>query len=1166
MATNEQLIAAMRKAASEGNMEAAQRLAQIYRQKNPKTDSSLGTALSTSVDNFQGVVGKGIEAAGRAAGFDGVAQFGSEMAARNEQEAAEANYVSPYQGSLYSYVGTKDFLPALGRKMAENATSLVAAPAGALTGAVAAAYGAPVWATFAIAGGTTAATGLAGAGEAANEMEDKTGAYDPKKAVGIGLVIGFLDRFGAGKVIPEGKLANMSTEEVVAELADKGFVEAAAALANRTTKAAVGEGATEVGQEAAIIGGAATEGAEYTAPEVGERLFDAGAMGTAGGGSVRGATEVAQGVGNVINPKARGNNNEAAADFARDIAAKAKSDGYNLKNVNVNDPKGARAALDALHVDYTGQLNDLIAALRPKLRSDIMDEAQTRLDKVSSKIGFRKAKTKTKAEADKADYEAVERLVGDTAEGQTILRLMRKLDELTTLHNKGYTGGVSQLTDVLNPLNSAGNYNAARNMTRGIVAVATPTAAVATQGVSLYPQLGAYIAGRGIDALTGRRARVAKFVRDNQRRAGQPIKARPSFIEQQQEDVRAAEAARQREEARRRFEQEQREAEKARQEEALRSGNRAVAGASPNEDSPQGVAENGTGLSTEGLIQALAIVRQDQNPEIAKAARELERSISEGGKVNDKMLSPLIKALELAVRNNPDLHRFVVREPDNNLRAEKYRELGIVPQGQEPSPTGDLDPNEGLTAAQRRGKAANIAFLKTLQSQLAGDTAVDPRVKEAINLTLEHYADTNMGQDPVKFITDDMKSLIKYLTESNVDQSAAETPVNFYIGKYLDRVKKQQAANKPAPAPEPTPEPTPAPAPEPQQPLNPEPRKPILEDPKGEGDDQYRSRSGEDQPQGVTGTSLPEPTGADNDRAKKAEKAIFEVGKEGSKYENGLSTEEAGRTIAEALGFKFVEYKTLEELRKAQPQIFRSNPNSMTYGQVKLDERLVWYYTGDKNKNGTENTRTLLKTLGTVFHEVGHAMDLRNSPTTFVRNDPASYIKVLGRKRIRQRNSTFTEALYEILPKTKYELTGIGAEIREFQKSRVSSGSEALQSLDYGGRSGMVRPDLGAPQPVLDSDGGRERLRGYLSDPEELVADALMGYLMNPKQFRQKYPETAKFVREATNKDKELRKIVKFYSVTPLLAVGAILASLVAGEDDEEDTGVLSAPRGALSA
>jgi len=88
-----------------------------------------------------------------------------------------------------------------------------------------------------------------------------------------------------------------------------------------------------------------------------------------------------------------------------------------------------------------------------------------------------------------------------------------------------------------------------------------------------------------------------------------------------------------------------------------------------------------------------------------------------------------------------------------------------------------------------------------------------------------------------------------------------------------------------------------------------------------------------------------------------------------------------------------------------------------------------------------------------------------------------------------------------------------------------------------------------------------------LSDPTELIADALMGYMMNPKDFRQKYPKTAKFIREAASKDEKLKPIIQFYSVTPLLLAGLILTSILTGsDDDEENTGVLSAPSGALTA
>ena len=67
-----------------------------------------------------------------------------------------------------------------------------------------------------------------GAGEAAQEQEDKTGEYDARVASGVGVLIGILDRFGAGRS-SRVKLATMTGEEVVDALMKAGKPNAAAA-------------------------------------------------------------------------------------------------------------------------------------------------------------------------------------------------------------------------------------------------------------------------------------------------------------------------------------------------------------------------------------------------------------------------------------------------------------------------------------------------------------------------------------------------------------------------------------------------------------------------------------------------------------------------------------------------------------------------------------------------------------------------------------------------------------------------------------------------------------------------------------------------------------------------------------------------------------------------
>ena len=78
--------------------------------------------------------------------------------------------------------------------------------------------------------------------------------------------------------------------------------------------------------------------------------------------------------------------------------------------------------------------------------------------KTWAKAGIRAAKNKTKSTATDAQMNAVQQLVGDTQEGQTLLARMREGDELTRLHNKGLKGGLSRLTDKVNPLSFGEGY------------------------------------------------------------------------------------------------------------------------------------------------------------------------------------------------------------------------------------------------------------------------------------------------------------------------------------------------------------------------------------------------------------------------------------------------------------------------------------------------------------------------------------------------------------------------------------------------------------------------------------------------------------------------------------------------------------------------------------
>ena len=251
------------------------------------------SAFDFSIDQAQRLLGKGVEVAGKFTGIEGMEQFGSNVVARQEKDIEEGGYTPEYQGSLreaYQQGGIDNALGWLKEKSIENVVSSGTAIVGTGLAAITAPFSIP--ASLAITGATIGSSVLMGAGESAQEMEDKTGTYDANVAVGVGALVGILDKFGAGKVIPKGKLSNMTGEELITALAKAGKPEAGKAIAARIGKATAGEAGTEALQESAIMGGAALTGGEYTGMEIADKIIDSAALGGTMGGATRGAGEL----------------------------------------------------------------------------------------------------------------------------------------------------------------------------------------------------------------------------------------------------------------------------------------------------------------------------------------------------------------------------------------------------------------------------------------------------------------------------------------------------------------------------------------------------------------------------------------------------------------------------------------------------------------------------------------------------------------------------------------------------------------------------------------------------------------------------------------------------------------------------------------------------------
>lgn len=774
MADINQLMTALRNADAAGDTAAAQRLAALIKQAQggqtqPKpaapAPQQRDGALMYGVDRMQQMVGKGIEVAGDLTGIEGVKQYGTDMAAQQEKDIAAGGYQPQYPGSLRENYNQGTFLPALGEKLLENAPSDGAAIAGTGLTAAAAALGAPAWLVFGGGAAVTAGSGLMGAGEAAMEMEEKTGSYDSKVAAGVGALVGFLDRFGAGKVIPVDRLAGMSADEVIKELSQKGFGEAAQAYAGRVTKAAAAEGATEVAQETAIVGGAASQGAEYTGQELADRAIDASVLGSAYGGGTRAVTELAPTanatreagaqrlteLGDVLNPVMIGNDPQAATELATRLDTIAKANDLNLKDVNKQSTSGAREAVDKAHIQVSEELKQLAKDLRTQLGITDSDELSVVLDKVMAIAGQRQARNKAKSTVGVQEMQAIDRLAGSTQEGQRMLSLMRQMNELTTLHNSGYVGGVSKITDQLSPIPSNVGYS-----DRSLIE--TPTRILGTlYGASVNPvipaiQGAAVIGGRGIDAVTGRRSRVATYIKDNINK-NEGIK-----ISDDAESVR---------ETRR---QETEGIKKANQEQRARAKEIHKSQYEKNGDLPflkLDLMLKERGLSPQRAVKLLEAMAA-ADPVIAPDAQAMIKAIQEGGR------TPNMTAVGAAMSTALD-------QQSTSVTRDKTPVPGAA-QAAASSAAAPRDVSAGYVRGIQDNQAANTALIEAVDA--------DPMISDDDKAVLiDTLADlrSNLGANPADRAMD-----IAAKAESQVSDPAL---VETYVMPYVNRVIGQQTAD-----------------------------------------------------------------------------------------------------------------------------------------------------------------------------------------------------------------------------------------------------------------------------------------------------------------------------------------------------------------------------------
>lgn len=454
---------------------------------------------------------------------------------------------------------------------------------------------------------------------------------------------------------------------------------------------------------------------------------------------------------------------QAAASLAQRIRTISNQNGYNLKDVgNTGD---AKQALEAAHEQISGQIKEIVA--NPAVKKYLNPKQAATLDQLiddyaAAQIAVRQSKNKVKSKVTQENFDAIMRLLPPTVEAQQIANLMREGNQLTDLFKNGTKGGISQFTDTFNPFTREdGSYDPSKV----ISGMANKGVAIATMGGSLPYQFGAVGAGRAIDAVTGRRSAVNRFVNKFENKDSLPDPVGPSLIaaerlKQEQDDARAAEL-----------------------------------GGLPQVDkdnSPIGTILSGTGLDRDGLKAAMTEI-ESAFPDV-KALEDVFGDIRknlDGGTNKIRNLNDIIPVINQHL-NTPDTVVKRAAAPDQLLAQRggvNIPNIDQTPAQDTPTPTAmSQSPQFGpqLTTPENynRGIEANQTAAQTLSLQAQNDADLSVKYKAVIASALDKLQG-NLGANPVM----NAEAIMEAAVNAGVPQEA----IDAYVKPYVDRVVRQQS-------------------------------------------------------------------------------------------------------------------------------------------------------------------------------------------------------------------------------------------------------------------------------------------------------------------------------------------------------------------------------------
>jgi hypothetical protein len=290
-------------------------------------------------------------------------------------------------------------------------------------------------------------------------------------------------------------------------------------------------------------------------------------------------------------------------------------------------------------------------------------------------------------------------------------------------------------------------------------------------------------------------------------------------------------------------------------------------------------------------------------------------------------------------------------------------------------------------------------------------------------------------------------------------------------------------------------------------------------------------------------------------------KALFEIGKKGSPYENGITNLDQALELARALNITVHLFDNQQKMMEAQGRenkgtvrgSFRKAPNGASGTVFALKA-------GSTVNEGTVGS---LDELTTVLHEIFHGVTMgpmsgvgpmiNGNGTNSVENALGAMIDKPQGKRTREER----EIMYEVKRLQDQLAAYIEGNPRDRRSVRVLN--RALQNLEEN-RMRMT------PEQQMQQEQAIDNYKNYIRTKSEFSVDPFWVYAVNPKLAKQVMPVTTKWIqknlRQAGNKN------IQFYSHPFAVSVAVMLAILAAQDAEDEEKKQQQQPmmpQGALS-